>query len=153
MKILLATDGTKESDSALEMVKTLKLAAGDSILVIGVIDMALPLAIDIYGGYLPDTSEIETAAKDHAAKALARCSTDLNEHLKDLNITVETELLFGSPDSRIVEIAEKISADLIVLGSHGYNAWERLLLGSVSNSVVHHAACSVLVARSRKASE
>ena len=153
MKILLATDGTKESDSALEMVKTLKLAAGDSILIISVIDMALPLAIDIYGGYLPDTSEIETAAKDHASKALERCSVDLNEHLKDLNIAIETELLFGSPDSRIIEIAERIDADLIVLGSHGYNAWERLLLGSVSNSVVHHAACSVLVVRSRKPAE
>jgi len=153
MNILLATDGTKESDSALDMVKALKLAAGDSILIVSVIDMALPLAIDIYGGYLPDTSEMETAAKDHAAKALERCVSTLNEHLKGSEISIETEMLFGSPDSRIVEMAEKNETDLIVLGSHGYNAWERLLLGSVSNSVVHHAPCSVLVARSRKAAE
>ncbi len=153
MKILLATDGTKESDSAVEMVKTLKLANGDSILIVSVIDMALPLAIDIYGGYLPDTTDIETAARTHASKALERCVNDLSEHLKGSNIEITTDLLFGSPDNRIVEIAEKIEADLIVLGSHGYNAWERLLLGSVSNSVVHHAPCSVLVARRRKTAE
>ncbi len=153
MKILLATDGTKESDSALEMVKSLKLTDGDSILIISVIDMALPLAVDIYGGYLPDTTDIETAARKHASKSLEQYSAEITEHLKGTNISITTDMLFGSPDNRIVEMAEKIEADLIVLGSHGYNAWERLLLGSVSNSVVHHAPCSVLVARRRKAAE
>jgi len=153
MKIVLATDGTKQSDSALEMVKTLKLTAGDSILVVSVIDMALPLAIDIYGGYLPDTTDLEKAAKEHATKAIEHCLSYLNEHLKGLDVAVETDMLFGSADSQIVEAAEKIKADIIVLGSHGYNAWERLLLGSVSNSVVHHAPCSVLVARNRKSAE
>ena len=47
-----------------------------------------------------------------------------------------------------VETAEEMGADMIVLGSHGYKRWERLLLGSVSNSVVHHAHCSVMVVRS-----
>ena len=58
-----------------------------------------------------------------------------------------TDVLFGSPDSRIVETAEEIAADLVVVGSHGYSRWERLLLGSVSDSVVHHSPCSVLVVR------
>ena len=48
----------------------------------------------------------------------------------------------------IVGHATPAAADLIVLGSHGYKTWERLLLGSVSNSVVHHAPCSVLIVRS-----
>ena len=50
-------------------------------------------------------------------------------------------------ESRIVETAEAIHPDMIVLGSHGYSRWERLLLGSVSDSVVHHAPCSVLIVR------
>lgn len=61
---------------------------------------------------------------------------------------ISSDILFGSPDSRIVETAEELKADMIVLGSHGYNRWERLLLGSVSDSVVHHAHCSVLIVRS-----
>ncbi|HQZ97301.1 MAG TPA: universal stress protein, partial [Pyrinomonadaceae bacterium] len=60
---------------------------------------------------------------------------------------ISGEVLFGSPGSRIVETAEQIGADLIIIGSHGYRRWERILLGSVSSSVVHHAPCSVLVVR------
>ena len=41
------------------------------------------------------------------------------------------------------------NADLIIVGSHDYNRWERLLLGSVSDSVIHHAPCSVLLVRSK----
>ena len=54
------------------------------------------------------------------------------------------EFEFG-PDE--VETAEEFGSDLIIVGSHGYSRWERLLLGSVSQSVVHHAPCSVLVVR------
>ncbi|MEP6705648.1 MAG: universal stress protein, partial [Acidobacteriota bacterium] len=63
------------------------------------------------------------------------------------NVVILSEVLFGSPDSRIVEIAEAMHSDIIVLGSHGYSRWERLLVGSVSDSVVHHAPCSVLIVR------
>jgi len=47
----------------------------------------------------------------------------------------------------ILDEAESWGADLIVLGSHGYNAWKRFLLGSVSQAVVSHAKCSVEVVR------
>jgi nucleotide-binding universal stress UspA family protein len=62
-------------------------------------------------------------------------------------VAITSDVLYGTSESRIVETAEEMKADLIVLGSHGYKAWERMLLGSVSNSVVHHAHCSVLVVR------
>ena len=54
---------------------------------------------------------------------------------------------FGHPGAQIVRVAEREEADLIVLGSRGLNALESLLLGSVSEHVVHHAHCSVLVVR------
>ena len=65
-------------------------------------------------------------------------------------VEISTDVLFGSPDSRIVEAAEEMRPDLVVVGSHGYSRWEILLLGSVSDSVVHHAPCSVLVVRTPK---
>ncbi|HLM01323.1 MAG TPA: universal stress protein, partial [Pyrinomonadaceae bacterium] len=71
----------------------------------------------------------------------------LESRFAEQNVTITTDVLFGSPESRIVETAEQMHAELIVVGSHGYNRWERLLLGSVSDSVVHHAPCSVLVVR------
>ena len=147
MKILFATDGGKQCDAAVESIHRLALGDGDEIKVISVVDMALPMAIDIYGGFLPDTSEFEKTARENAAKILAETSDKLKAFTDAGKITISNDILFGSPDSRIVETAEEWNADLIVVGSHGYSRWERLLLGSVSDSVVHHAPCSVLVVR------
>ena len=150
MKVLFATDGGKQCEAAIGTVQCLALKEGDEIKIISVVDMAVPLAIDIYGGYLPDTSELEKTARENAAKILAETVEKLKPYSDAGKIDVSSEVLFGSPDSRIVETAEEWLADLIVVGSHGYSRWERLLLGSVSDSVVHHAPCSVLVVRTAK---
>ena len=147
MKVLFATDGGKQCETAIGTLQRLALDEGDGIKVISVVDMALPIAIDIYGGFLPDTSEFEKTARENAAKILSETSEKLKTFADARKIAISTDVLFGSPDSRIVETAEEWHADLIVVGSHGYSRWERLLLGSVSDSVVHHAPCSVLVIR------
>ena len=146
MKILIATDGTKYAEAAVEMLGKFDLGANDSIKIISVVDLAMPLAVDVYGGYLPDTTQLEKAARENAEKAV-KATIDRLGILFGEQLPVSSDILFGSPDSRIVETAESMPADLIVIGSHGYNRWERLLLGSVSHSVVHHAPCSVLVVR------
>ena len=150
MKVLLATDGTKYSDAATDMAAKLQLQAGDEVKVVCVVDMAVPLAIDIYGGYIPETTEIEKAARENAERIVRGTMDSLKARLGDQNANLSSEVLFGSPDSRIVETAEENGTDLVVIGSHGYNAWERLLLGSVSNSVAQHAPCSVLVVRLKR---
>lgn len=150
MKILLATDGTKYADAAAAMLAKLNINAGDEIKVISVVDAAVPMAIDVYGGYLPDTTEIEKAAKENANKVAEGTTKKVSEILEGKNVAVVSDVLYGTPESRIVETAEEMHADLIVLGSHGYKGWERLLLGSVSNSVVHHAHCSVMIVRTNE---
>ncbi len=148
MKIVLATDGTKHGKAAAEMLTRYNLAGGDMIHVISVVDMAIPMSVDLYGGYLPNMADMENAAKENARSVVSETYKLLASRFPDAEIS--TNILFGSPDSRIVETAEEIGADLIILGSHGYNRWERLLLGSVSSSVVHHAHCSVLIVRTTK---
>jgi nucleotide-binding universal stress UspA family protein len=150
MKILFATDGAKQSEAAAEMLKAFALSDGDEIKIVSVVDMAVPMAIDIYGGYLPDTNELEKTARENAAKLLEATEARIKSYFTDKNLMISSEVLFGSPESRIVETAEAIHPDVIVLGSHGYSRWERLLLGSVSDSVVHHAPCSVLIVRTPK---
>ncbi len=145
MKILLATDGSAQSEAAIDMLKNFSFKSGDEMKIVSVVDMVVPMAIDIYGGYLPDTTEMEKTAREHAEKVLSETCERLEGICK--NLTVTSDVLFGSPESRIVETAEEWGSDLIVVGSHGYSRWERLLLGSVSQSVVHHAPCSVMVVR------
>jgi universal stress protein A len=147
MKILFATDGAKQSNAAIDMFKRLVISDGDEIKIVSVVDLAVPMAIDIYGGYVPDTSEYEKAARENAERVLAEASEKLSAQLGDRKVAVETEVLFGSPESRIVEVADEMQPELVVVGSHGYSGWERLLLGSVSDAVVHHAPCSVMVVR------
>jgi nucleotide-binding universal stress UspA family protein len=147
MKILYATDGAKQSDAAINAFKQLALNDGDEIKIVSVVDVGMPLAVDIYGGYLPDTTELEKAAKENATKLLEDSAAKLRALCGDKKIDISTDVLFGSPESRIVETADEMKPDLVVVGSHGYSGWERLLIGSVSDSVVHHAPCSVLVVR------
>jgi nucleotide-binding universal stress UspA family protein len=149
MKVILATDGTQQSEAAIEITKSLNLIEGDQITVISVVDMALPLSLDVYAGHLPSTEEIENTVKENAEKILSITGKKLAEIFAEKKVRIVTELLNGSPESRIVEKAEELEADLIIVGSHGYNRWERLLLGSVSDSVIHHAPCSVLVVRAK----
>jgi nucleotide-binding universal stress UspA family protein len=147
MKILLATDGTKHSDCAIRMIDNFNLSEGDEVKIVSVVDMALPLSIDVYTGYLPTTADLEKSAQENARKILDSASERIQNTFAEKNVFVTTEVLLGSPESRIVETAEEMGANLIIVGSHGYNRWERLLLGSVSDSVIHHAPCSVLVVR------
>ena len=147
MKVILATDGTKYSNAAAEMLNKISLSTNDEVKIVSVVDLAVPLAVDVYGGYLPDTTELEKIAKENAAKILAEAAEHVKVIVGSKGVAVTTEILFGSPESRIVETAEETHADLIIMGSHGYKSWERLLLGSVSSSVIHHAPCSVLVVR------
>lgn len=147
MKVLLATDGTKYADAAAAALANINFQDGDEIKVISVVDVAVPLAIDVYGGYLPDTTDLEKASRENAQKVCEGTTKKVKELFGGKNVAVTSDVLYGTPESRIVETAEEMHADMIVLGSHGYKAWERMLLGSVSNSVVHHAHCSVLVVR------
>ena len=64
-------------------------------------------------------------------------------------VSVDSKLLEGRPDEKIVEVASTRHADLIVMGSHGRTGLERILLGSVAERVLNLAPCAVLVVRSR----
>jgi nucleotide-binding universal stress UspA family protein len=81
-----------------------------------------------------------------ANDTVAEAEAEIRKHLPDL-AALTTAVVKGAPKQAIVEEAENWGADLIIMGSHGYGFWQRALLGSVSNSVVHHAPCSVLVVR------
>jgi len=99
-------------------------------------------AVDFY-------RETENAIRAQAETAVQQAKERLRgqEGIGPAEGQITREVLIGSPARRIVEEAQTWKADLIVIGSHGYGFWERMMLGSVSQSVVHHASCSVLVVR------
>jgi len=78
----------------------------------------------------------------------ARLTKELREHverhLPHLGDTAETLIVDKAPAQAILETAESIDADLIVMSTHGRTGWRRALLGSVAETVVHHTGHAVL---------
>ena len=64
-------------------------------------------------------------------------------------LVVDTEVKMGDVGTIVCQIAKDWSADLIVIGRRGRSGLSEVLLGSVSNYVLHHAACSVLIVQGR----
>lgn len=147
MKILLVTDGTEFSDYAIEKVLAMGLCKENEIKVLSIVNFPVPVGLDPIGG-MASYPEMEQTQKEYAEKIVNTAAEKIRSAHENMNVS--TQVAVGSPESRIVDVAEEWNADLIVVGSHGYNTWERLLLGSVSSAVVHHAPCSVLVARRPK---
>jgi nucleotide-binding universal stress UspA family protein len=66
---------------------------------------------------------------------------------KQDGLEVQTHAREGDPADAILDVAEEINADLIVVGNKGMTGARRFLLGSVPNKISHHAPCSVLIIR------
>lgn len=148
MKILIATDGSEYSLKAVE--KCCEFLVGGhrpEIRVASVYEAQVPMASEpfaISADYYQRLDELarkraEAAAEEAREAIMQRCGEGVAE--------LSTQVLFGRPAEMIIEEAGRWGADLIVVGSQGRGFWGRLTLGSVSDAVVHHAPCSVLVAR------
>jgi len=146
MKILLAIDGSPCSDAAVEEVGRRPWPDGSAIKSLTTFELPAPPTPE--GWALPANyfEELDTALKQQARNTVDRALATLKPKLST-TISVDAQILPGPPRSVILDEAEAWGADLIVVGSHGYRAWERLLLGSVSQAVVSHAKCSVEVVR------
>jgi nucleotide-binding universal stress UspA family protein len=149
MKILVATDGSDCSMAAVRSVAERPWPAGSQTRVISVVPVVLAVgaAHPLPPIYLStDTLEtLEEEARGRAEEAIARAQQILREaHMEP----AKTEFLpTGDARQVILEEAKDWGTDLIVLGSHGYHGFDRLMLGSVSESVAMHAHCSVEVIR------
>ncbi|HTL33613.1 MAG TPA: universal stress protein [Kofleriaceae bacterium] len=77
----------------------------------------------------------------------------LVQQTADLGHPIHVELVQGPPPSVITHAAERGGHDLIAIGTHGHRGFRRLLLGSVAESVIRHAPCSVLVAHGEHAGD
>jgi len=147
MKILLAVDGSVYSDAAVEEVAKRPWPSQSELKVITAAERPLMGGMEPWAAPLPEYFEqleksVREAAEAVIEVALLKLKTTDNKTLKIAGKTIQ-----GSPKQVIVEEAESWGADLIVMGSRGLGTWNRLLLGSVSNSVVHHANCSVEIVR------
>lgn len=145
MKILLATDGTECSEAAVSAVARRPWPVDTEVRVLSVVEPPAPLVAEPYMLNADYFREVEKVKRAAAAAALERATAALGHSAGRLRVSTETPT--GSPRRVIVEEAEKWGADLIVVGSHGRRTWERMLLGSVSQTAAARADCPVEIVR------
>ena len=147
MRILLAIDGSSFSDEAVKEVTRRPWPTGSEVKVVSVVEPPVPPSPEAWGMSVGDYLKGEEEwRREHARKTLEAAAHLLHTG-EDKTLKVTTEMLEGPPKQMILDEAEYWGADLIVIGSHGYGFWDRLLLGSVSQAVAAHAKCSVEIIR------
>jgi nucleotide-binding universal stress UspA family protein len=132
-RILVALDGSECSEKALEQAISMAKVCHSILYAISV--------VEIYPGMLEMAPGIDELSK-RSIKALDRA----RDKARKENIPFETFVCRGGqPHKYIVEAAKKNNIDLIVLGSHGRSGLKKLLMGSVTERVVGHTPCSVMI--------
>jgi nucleotide-binding universal stress UspA family protein len=148
-KVLLATDGSKEAQLAARTAADLAQKTGSELHVVHVFGIApvgppvYPEATDLQGEALEEEAE-ERISEQRAREVL---EAEVGKVRSAGGTVVEAHLIEGRIAPEIVALAEQIGAGLIVVGSRGHGGIRRALMGSVSDAVVRHAHCPVLVVR------
>ena len=152
MKILLAVDGSQCSDAAIKEVIKRPWPPQSEVRIVSAVEIPMIIGVGLEPWPVNYYEELQKTALDAAKTIIDNAVRKLSE-VSDKTLKITREIIGGPPSQVIVEEAQKWGADLIVMGSRGLGAWNRLLLGSVSNAVVHHAKCSVEIVRGSKAAE
>lgn len=134
-RILFPTDGSECSDRAFQVVEETALRFGSEVVVLHVHEHEMSWM---------ETVELETAAESlELADGHVRALKDKSVHARGEVRNAPHALVARE----IVELASKENVGLIVMGTHGLSTWQRLLIGSVAQKVLHHATCPVLLVR------
>jgi nucleotide-binding universal stress UspA family protein len=160
-KILLATDGSSEAELATQTAADLAQKTDSGLHVIHVLDVA-QIAMVHAGATAPegmvDPEGVELL-DPILEEELERLSEQRGKEVLDAEVervrsaggtVAQAHLMLGGVAREIVHLAEDLGAGLIVMGSRGRGGIRRALMGSVSDSVVRHAHCPVLVVRHKE---
>jgi nucleotide-binding universal stress UspA family protein len=150
-KILVPLDGSEHSVRALEIsIQVAKQFSGKLILIhiysVTVRPIILPEPATLTPPGVPVmTAEEVTRVADAAREAGNRILAEGERKAKADGVQVQTVLIEGHAVQEIVKTAREGEFDLIVIGARGISKIREILLGSVTDGVIHHATCPVLV--------
>jgi universal stress protein A len=141
--ILVAVDTTDEAEEVIKAARELADEKNSTISVVTVMRPMTNFYISLYST-LEDSAEIGIESR-----AVDRATGWLSDLLKRFDLDASAvNVIIGTPAVEIRRFAEKIDADLIVLGTHGRHGMG-LMLGSTANAVLHGAPCTVLAVKVR----
>jgi nucleotide-binding universal stress UspA family protein len=132
-KILVATDGSRFSEAAAAKAIDFAKAYGGQLMIVSVVDVPA----EFYGEAPETCDNLVAQAKGFVEKIAQQAEAS----------GVKTQVMVKEAETwkSIVDLAEEHKADTIIMGSHGRTGLKRLLMGSVTEKVIGHAPCPVLV--------
>ncbi len=144
-KILVAIDGSPQSDKAAEEAIRLAAQSGmklrSQVYAILVLPSLKPSSFTDFFPSKPPTEEPEWQEKRE------RLFYVVEKSARDADVSVESMVLYGDPAEELIHFAKDKGCDVIVIGSSGKGMVKRTLLGSVSTKVALQAQCSVYIVR------
>ena len=147
-RILLATDGSEEAELAALRALDIAEKTDSELHVVHV--GVLPRFLESYPGTLGYERRLYEQIEEESRERLR----ELSWRVKVAGGTVAgTHLRMGKVDLEIVGLAKELGADLIVMGCRGHRGIRRAIEGSISDAVIRHAPCPVLVVRSHESAE
>lgn len=144
-RLVLAVDASRQSRTAADFVAEHFIDAGTQVTVMSVVSGGLT---DVASEVLSE-AEIQRLLQPQLDRA-ETLVTSTRARLLPLGCAVTTKVASGHPSEAILSQAKSAQADLIAVGSRGLEGVERLLLGSVAESVLKYAPCSVVIVRQRQ---
>ncbi|MBF7084520.1 universal stress protein [Desulfallas sp. Bu1-1] len=146
-KILLPVDGSLGSSLAVEYcLELLQNISAHKVTLMNITEM--PSQLQSYSGKMGRVyNQIKEQLEVHGEEILRKEAARFTE--KKLPVIVETKLVWGDPPYSIVREAREGGYDLIIMGSRGLSGLESFLLGSISNHVVQHAECTVIIVKKK----
>lgn len=140
MKILVAVDGSENSQRALEQAKIYGKAMDAEIVILTVLEQISPRHYSVSG---KERAQIHEQREAEANQILAESL----QHFADYPEKVTPLLKKGEPANQILEAIEATDFNLVIMGNRGLGAFTRTLLGSVSNKVLNHSHTNILIVR------
>jgi nucleotide-binding universal stress UspA family protein len=140
--IVVGTDGSAPARAAVAAAGELarRFDVGEVHVVTGYRPIT-PAELNDLAHQVPDEYVPKIGAAARAMQPISEATTAL----RPLGIAVRDHVLPVSGAEAILDVADDVGADLIVVGSRGHGVGRRLLLGSISTKVAHHADCSVMI--------
>jgi len=146
-RILVAIDGSASSEKALDFAADLAVKFEADLILLTVATDVTPVSNAEFAAYAR-SEHIQAGASELALTAAETVLAGARLHAQTKGVSrISTEATFGDPSHRIIAVGEDRQADLLVLGSRGHGRLAGLLLGSVTQKVISHAACPVVVVR------
>ena len=142
--IVVGTDGSMTASKAVGRAADLAVTASATLVIVSAFRPVPPERLKNERTGAPEELAYMVNAREDVDHILATAKKNAESRGAT---KVRVEAVDSGPSEAIIDVAETIGADLIVVGNQGMTGAKRFLLGSVPNRIAHHSPCDVLIVR------